>query len=77
VHALTFVVLVLATDAKSAANPNPLWVTVVCIALLLADTRRRGERALWGNLGVSTTQLAAVSAAVCVAGESLLAVALR
>ena len=63
--------------AADAARPNPLWVTLVCVALLMADTRRRGERVLWANLGISTTQLAALGAVVCVVGETLLAVALR
>lgn len=77
VHALTFAAMALAGDAESAARPNPLWVTTVCVALFLADARRRGERALWANLGISTTQLAALGAGVCVAGETLLVVALR
>ena len=79
VHAFAFAVLVMSgvESAAVAARPNPLWVTAVCVVLLLADARRRGERALWGNLGVSTTQLAALGAVVCVVGETLLAVALR
>ena len=83
VHALTFVALAMMQGADSAgevasnpARPNPLWVTVVTTLLLMADVRRRGERALWGNLGVSRTQLAALAALVCVAGETLLAVVL-
>ncbi len=83
VHAFAFIALSLiggpgtaAMTAADAARPNPLWVTVVCVALLVADTRRRGERALWANLGISTTQLVALGVAVCVASETLLAVAL-
>ena len=84
VHAFAFIVLSMMGGAESAAvalagaaRPNPLWVTVVCVALLLADARRRGERTLWGNLGISTAQLVAFGVAVCVVGETLLAVALR
>ena len=80
VHAFAFVALSMmggADDTSSAARPNALWVTVVCVALLLADARRRGERALWGNLGVSTAQMTALGVAVCVVGETLLAVALH
>ena len=84
VHAFAFIALSLiggpgtaAMTAADAARPNPLWVTLVCVALLMADTRRRGERVLWANLGISTTQLAALGAVVCVVGETLLAVALR
>ena len=83
VHAFAFIALSLtggagaaAMTAADAARPNPLWVTVVCVALLVADTRRRGERALWANLGISTTQLVALAAAVCLASETLLAVVL-
>ena len=84
VHALAFVALLMMGGSGSGAvtspdplRPNPLWVTVVCVALLLADVRRRGERALWGNLGVSTTQLGALSAGVCLVGETLLAIVRR
>ena len=82
VHALTFVALAMmqgadaVADVASAPRPNPLWVTVVSTVLLIVDVRRRGERALWANLGVSTTQLAAFSAMVCVAGETMIAAAL-
>ncbi|HKP16733.1 MAG TPA: hypothetical protein VJT85_11720 [Gemmatimonadaceae bacterium] len=83
VHALTFVALAMMQGADSVgeaamnpARPNPLWVTAVSTMLLMVDVRRRGERAMWGNLGVSTTQLATLAAMVCVAGEALLAVVL-
>ena len=83
VHALTVVALAMMQGADGVAGvasapprPNPLWVTVVSTLLLMVDVRRRCERALWGNLGVSTTQLAAFAAMVCVAGETLLAAVL-
>jgi hypothetical protein len=49
----------------------------VCTALLFVDVRRRGERALWGNLGISATQLAVLCAAVCLIAEMLLTLARR
>ena len=79
VHVLTFAALAMMQAADGArrlasdpVRPNPLWVTVVSTLLLMADVRRRGERALWGNLGVSTTQIAMLAALVCLVGETLL-----
>ena len=84
VHAFAFVALVMMGGAGSATGtavdplrPNPLWIIVVTVALLLADIGRRGERALWGNLGVSMTQLAGLSTAVCLVSETLLVIARR
>jgi hypothetical protein len=68
--------LMLPEVVRSSRIPDPGSRIVVCVALLVADTRRRGERALWANLGISTTQLVALGVAVCVASETLLAVAL-
>ena len=79
VRALYFAVAVMAGagGAGDPLAPNPLWVLVVCTLLFFADVRRRGEHALWGNLGISKTQLALLCAAVCIAGETLVTVARR
>lgn len=84
IHTFVFAALSLAQGASGVASvapdpvrPNPAGVTVVCALLVLADVRRRGERALWGNLGLSTTQLTAICLGVCAIGETLLALARR
>jgi hypothetical protein len=81
VHALYGVVALLGAHPTGGASdplaPNPLWLVVVCVSLLFVDVQRRRERALWGNLGVSATQLAALGAIVCVVAEVLLTLARR
>ena len=53
-----------------------LVVLAVCVLLGFVDTRRRGERALLGNLGASDRQLAALFLLTAAAGELVLAGAL-
>jgi hypothetical protein len=52
---------------------SPLGVVLIAAAVGLADTRRRGERFLWANLGYSPTVAPAVFALVALVGELLLA----
>lgn len=42
-------------------------------ACAFIDTARRGERALWGNLGISNVAIALVFATAAVSGEAALA----
>jgi hypothetical protein len=60
-----------------AAGPNPAWIVAVCVALGLVEVRRRGERALWGNLGLSTIHIACLGAIVAALGELLVSLVQR
>lgn len=80
VHALYLVLMVLmgaAEDEAPTITPNSLWIIGLCIALSFVEVRRRGERALWGNLGLSMIHIACLAAIVASAGELLLALLMR
>lgn len=67
---LLIVALALAAQlTASDLKPNPFGVAMLCGLVGLVDIRRRGERALWGNLGVSTRTLVAVYVAAATIGE--------
>ena len=48
---------------------HPVSMILMCGGLGLIDVRRRGERALWGNLGLSAWTLAAMYAVGAAVGE--------
>lgn len=81
VHLLYLTLMVLLASAEGTSLPsirrNPLWIVGLCAALALADVRRRGERALWGNLGFSSGQIALLAVLVAAAGELLVSAAYR
>lgn len=66
---------VLALIFGGLAAANPFWIIVFCSSLGVAEVRMRREQALWGNLGLSTSQIALISALVALAGELLVAAA--
>ena len=48
---------------------HPVSMILICGGLGLVDVRRREERALWGNLGISARTLAAMYCAGAAVGE--------
>lgn len=81
VHALYLALMVLMASAagvdSTVIKPNPFWIIGLSVALAFADVRRRGERALWGNVGLSRGHLALLAALVAAGGELLVWLALR
>lgn len=61
----------------STSFGNPVGLIVLCSILGIVDIRRRQELVLWGNLGLSATQLATIFALVAGSGELLLSLGLR
>ena len=56
--------------------PNsPIGIVLLCVVVALIDVRRRQERALWANLGISLPVVAALFGAIAVTGEIVFAVA--
>lgn len=51
---------------------SPLGVILICCALGLVDIRRRHERALWANLGISLVAIGVVFASVATIAEGAL-----
>jgi hypothetical protein len=64
------------SDALSWDPVSAIATLSVCALLGFIDTRRRGERALLGNLGIQDRALVAMFLAAPAAGEILLALAL-
>lgn len=59
--------------ADSGQSPDsPLGVVLLCCALGLVDIRRRHERALWANLGISLVAVATIFASIATIGETAL-----
>ncbi len=56
---------------------DPVGLIVLCSVVGIVDIRRRRELVLWGNLGLSVTQLATIFALVAGSGELLLSLRLR
>ena len=68
----------LAVGAPFASMPpSPIGVVLLCGILGLVDVRVRGERILWGNLGVGPGALATAYAAPPIPAEILIALLLR
>jgi hypothetical protein len=55
---------------------SPLGVILICCALGLVDIRRRHERVLWANLGISLVAAGTVFASIATIGETALLFAL-
>lgn len=53
----------------------PIGVIPLCVAVGLVDVRRRQERALWGNLGLSLVTVGGILGVVALIGEFALAIA--
>ena len=70
--AMTFSVLV--TRLSGSVPVNSLWIVFACLGLGLIDIHRRGERALWANLGTSMPMVAVTFGATGLLGELALAV---
>jgi hypothetical protein len=73
------VVLAVAVSSPSEKAANNVWhlqpvVIVLCASLGAVDIRRRGERLLIGNLGISQYRLAGVLAAPPLVAEVLVAI---
>lgn len=51
---------------------SPLGIILICCALGLVDIRRRHERALWANLGISLVAIGVVFASVATIAEGAL-----
>ena len=73
---LLFAALPLAIgEPFGSISPSPIGVVFLAGFVGLIDVRVRGERILWGNLGVTSKLLYAIYAAAAVPAELLLAVA--
>ena len=55
----------------------PVGVIPLCITVGLLDVRRRQERALWGNLGLSLLAVGGIFGVIAIIGEIVLAVTSR
>lgn len=51
---------------------NPLGVVLLAAAVGFADTRRRGERFLWANLGLHGSTIPALHGLTALVGEAAL-----
>lgn len=72
---LVVVALLLAAVAGTdAANGlvNPLGVVLLAAIVGVADTRRRGERFLWANLGLHGSTIPAIHGLTALVGEAAL-----
>ena len=60
-----------------SVSPSPIAVVPLAGVLGLIDVYVRGERILWGNLGIKPTVLYSLYAAAAIPAELLLSFALR
>lgn len=56
-------------DDGGTSLDSPLGIILLCCALGLVDIRRRHERALWANLGISLVVIGSLFALVAALGE--------
>jgi hypothetical protein len=56
---------------------SPIGIVLLTVATGLVDVRRRRERALWANLGISLPVLAGIFGTIAVTGEVVLALLRR
>ena len=66
--------------ASQGAEPQgipPVGVIPLCVVVGLVDVRRRQERALWGNLGLSLLSAGGIFGVVALIAEIALALAGR
>lgn len=66
--------------ASQGAEPQgvpPVGVIPLCVTVGLIDVRRRQERALWGNLGLSLLSLGGIFGVIALIAEVALALASR
>jgi hypothetical protein len=70
---LLFVVSRLAFPTEPP-EPNPLGTVLACQSLGVVDIRRRGERALWANLGYPSVIVIGMYGLAALAGELTIAV---
>jgi len=70
---LTFAMLPLAANQPfGSPEPSPFGVVLLAGVLGLLDVRRRGERILWANLGITQPALFASYAVTAVPAELIL-----
>jgi hypothetical protein len=61
---------IVAEDGQSLNSP--LGIIMICGAIGLVDIRRRHERALWANLGISLVAIGIVFASIATIAEGAL-----
>jgi len=61
------------SEEGGASLDSPIGIILLCCALCLVDIRRRHERALWANLGISLAVIGSLFAFVAATGEGVLA----
>lgn len=66
-----------AAEAGEIPPNAPIGIVLLCVVVALIDVRRRQERALWANLGISLPIVAGIFGAVAVTGEVVLALLRR
>src|SRR6185436_15903264 len=69
-----FVMIALAGRALTGIGPSqgPIGIILLCGLVGLIDVQRRGERALWANLGTPSHVLFLIGCAAAVPGEIVL-----
>jgi hypothetical protein len=66
-----------AAQAGETPPDSPIGIVLLCVVVAYIDVRRRQERALWANLGISLPIVAGIFGAIAVTGEVVLALLRR